>query len=166
MIEGDEEEGSEELGEIASEQIGTFVPTQVDANTVVQEYVAPAGIPTELQLSINAISGLVTYQTMRVSGLYNKKLLHILIDSGSTHNFLDLELAKKFGCKLEAIHPLSVAVANGTKMQAQYVCRGFTWQLQQVSFTFDVMILPLGCCDLVLGVQWLATLGPILWDFQ
>ena len=79
---------------------------------------------------------------------------------------MDLELAKKLGCKLEAIHPLSVAVANGTKMQAQYVCRGFTWQLQQVSFTFDVMILPLGCCDLVLGVQWLATLGPILWDFQ
>lgn len=32
-------------------------------------------------------------------------------------------------------------------------------------FTSDVMVLPLGCCDLVLGVQWLSTLGPIIWDF-
>lgn len=31
--------------------------------------------------------------------MYDKKLLHILLDSGSTHNFLDLELAKKLGCK-------------------------------------------------------------------
>ncbi|CAA7040954.1 unnamed protein product [Microthlaspi erraticum] len=26
--------------------------------------------------------------------------------------------------------------------------------------------IPLGGCDIVLGVQWLATLGPITWDFQ
>ena len=25
--------------------------------------------------------------------------------------------------------------------------------------------LPLGRCDVVLGTQWLRTLGPILWDF-
>jgi hypothetical protein len=27
------------------------------------------------------------------------------------------------------------------------------------------MFLTLGGCDIVLGVQWLSTLGPILWDF-
>ena len=26
--------------------------------------------------------------------------------------------------------------------------------------------LPLGGCDVVLGSQWLPTLGPILWDFS
>lgn len=51
------------------------------------------------------------------------KLLHTLIDSGSTHSFLDLELAKKLGCKLKAINPLHVALA---KMQAQYICKGFS----------------------------------------
>ena len=29
----------------------------------------------------------------------------------------------------------------------------------------DMFALPLGGCDVVLGAQWLRTLGPILWDF-
>lgn len=28
------------------------------------------------------------------------------------------------------------------------------------------MIIPLGNCDMVLGVQWLKTLDPITWDFN
>ncbi|KAL8151329.1 hypothetical protein V2J09_021137 [Rumex salicifolius] len=33
-------------------------------------------------------------------------------------------------------------------------------------FKTEVRTLPLDCCDLVLGVQWLTTLGPIWWDFS
>jgi len=28
------------------------------------------------------------------------------------------------------------------------------------------MIVPLGSSEMILGVQWLSTLGPILWDFE
>lgn len=37
----------------------------------------------------------------------------ILLDSGSTHNFLDLEMARKLGCRLEAITPLSITGGGG-----------------------------------------------------
>ena len=33
------------------------------------------------------------------------------------------------------------------------------------AFDIDLYALPLGEYDMVLGVQWLATLGLILWDF-
>ncbi|PWA99579.1 hypothetical protein CTI12_AA005680 [Artemisia annua] len=33
-------------------------------------------------------------------------------------------------------------------------------------FKSDVMLLPLGDCDMVLGVQWLTTLGDIKWNFH
>ena len=33
-------------------------------------------------------------------------------------------------------------------------------------FSLDVMLVPLGSCEIVLGVQWLASVGPILWDFE
>jgi len=32
-------------------------------------------------------------------------------------------------------------------------------------FVSDVLLISLGSCDLVLGIQWLATLGTIKWNF-
>ena len=42
-----------------------------------------------------------------------KKSVHILVDSGSTHNFLDEEFAKSLLCDLVKITPLKVTVADG-----------------------------------------------------
>ncbi|XP_058754567.1 uncharacterized protein LOC131627728 [Vicia villosa] len=118
------------------------------------------------QLSFHSLTGIANFHTMRVTGLHDKKMLHILLDSGNTHNFLDLEIAKAIGCKLEAIPPLSVTGGGGHKLEAAFICRGFKWQLQQAQFTADVIVLPLVCCDLILGIQWLKSLGPLLWDFD
>ncbi|XP_056698640.1 uncharacterized protein [Spinacia oleracea] len=117
-------------------------------------------------LSLNALSGNQTFQTMRVKGLVGSKLFHVLVDSGSTHKFLDLDLAKKMGCKIEAIPIQHVAVADGNHLNCQHVCKEFTWEMQGRIFKADVMLIALGGCDMVLGVQWLATLGPICWDFK
>lgn len=49
---------------------------------------------------------------MRVVGQYEKKKLHILIDTCSIHNFLDLNIAKELDCKLEMVKPMKVLAAN------------------------------------------------------
>ncbi|GJZ45547.1 retrotransposon-related protein [Tanacetum coccineum] len=74
-----------------------------------------------------------TYQTMRVRGYVGKHPLHILIDCGSTHNFLDVSAAKK---------------------------------LPWYEYEADRMLILLGGCDMVLGIQWLATLGDINCNFK
>nr|GEY17681.1 hypothetical protein [Tanacetum cinerariifolium] len=43
--------------------------------------------------------------------------------------------------------------------------KAFQWKLQRVLFEADVMLLPLGGCEMVLGVQWLVALGIIQWSF-
>jgi len=45
--------------------------------------------------------------------------LHILIDSGSTRDFLDIQVAKKFGCKMEVVNPLQVTMADGNKLKIE-----------------------------------------------
>ena len=99
---------------------------------------------------------------MRIIGNYKKRQLHILIDSGSTHNFLDLSVAKGLGCKLKVITPLEVTVANGQIITCTFVCEHFTWQVQNSTFSADLLVMHLGGCEMVLGVQWLATLGDIV----
>ncbi|XP_056688753.1 uncharacterized protein [Spinacia oleracea] len=121
---------------------------------------------TEHVLSLNVLSGNQTFQTIRVKGLIGSKLFHIWVDYGSTHNFLDLDLAKKMGCKIETIPIQHVAVADGNHLNCQHVCKEFTWEMQGKTFKADEMLIALGGCDMVLGVQWLATLGPISWDFK
>ncbi|GKD16868.1 reverse transcriptase, partial [Tanacetum coccineum] len=88
------------------------------------------------------------------------------LDCGSTHNFLDLQAAKRLGCKMSKMCPLQVFVANGQVMNNVYVCKNFKWSLQGHNFVTDVMILPLGGCEMVLGIEWLATLRKIQCDFK
>ncbi|GJT68824.1 reverse transcriptase, partial [Tanacetum coccineum] len=104
-------------------------------------------------ISLNALSGVNTYRTIRVKGCMGRNALHVLVDSGSIHNFLDLQIAKKLGCMLRRICPLDVFVANGNVITSIYECKGLTWVCQGVTYTTDVMILPLGGCDMVLGIQ-------------
>lgn len=103
---------------------------------------------------------------MRVVGMFGKTPLHIQVDSGSTHNFLDLEYARSVECKLDQIHPLEVTVTDGNHIPYQYQCRNFQWQMHNHTFITNVMCIPIGSCDMVLGVEWLETLGDIQWNFK
>jgi len=103
---------------------------------------------------------------MRATGKVGSQVLHILVDLGSTHNFLDVTTAKKLKCELQKIPPLVVAVADGAQLQCQWMCKGFMWALEGMDCQTDVYIVPLGSCDMILGVQWLSTLGSIPWNFE
>nr|GEV13973.1 gypsy/Ty3 retroelement polyprotein [Tanacetum cinerariifolium] len=85
---------------------------------------------------------------------------------GATHNFLDVNVAKQMGCKKNKTYPLEVAVGGGRKLISNVVCKNFEWQLQGETFYTDMMILPLGGCEMVLGIQWLATFGDIKCNFR
>ena len=71
--------------EIEDEEEGSG-PQEIDAN-VVSEH------DSEPLILMNALTGVVNFRTMRVTGYCGKKPLHILIDSESTHTFLNLHIA-------------------------------------------------------------------------
>lgn len=117
-------------------------------------------------VSMHAMAGLHDFRTMRITGAAFGEPIHILIDTVSTHNFLDFECAKRLGCRLEETRPFPVAVADGSIIHSRQMCKEFIWRMQSVLFTTDFMILPMGGCDMVLGIQWLVTLGDINWNFD
>ncbi|XP_019224822.1 PREDICTED: uncharacterized protein LOC109206457 [Nicotiana attenuata] len=118
----------------------------------------------QMEISIHALNGSLGYRTLQVTGYHAKKALSILIDTGSSHNFIDPELVKHLGCKVQSTKPQLVAAANGN-MMVDRVCT-ITWLLQGAEFSAEFLLLPLGSCGVVLGVQWLLTLGDIKMNFR
>lgn len=117
-------------------------------------------------ISVNALAGNQTFSTMRVKGMVQDKSLHILLDSGSTHNFLDLQAARNMNCMVEPVVAHNITVADGNQITCQGMVRNFVWKFNGQEFCTDVLLIPLGSCDMVLGVQWLSKLGTIKWDFH
>jgi hypothetical protein len=56
-------------------------------------------------------------------------------------------------------------VANGDRVTSKGKALAQTVHIGGEAFALDLYALPLGDYDMVLGVQWLGTLGPVLWDF-
>ena len=110
--------------------------------------------------------GMATLQTMRVTAKIGKVPLTVLIDTGSTHNFLHEPLAKLVGLQTKSNSSLRVVVANSERIRSTGMCREVTLNLQNSQFLVDFYLIELEGCDAVLGAQWLRTLGPILWNFE
>jgi hypothetical protein len=92
--------------------------------------------------------------------------LTALLDSRSTHNFIDTDAAARAGIKLQGRAGLHVAVANDDRLTSSGSYLGLHIQIGDEPFEIDCYGLALGSFDMVLGVQWLEALGPILWDFD
>lgn len=90
------------------------------------------------QISIHTISGTLHCSTMKVEGVVKNKRLQLLIDSSSTHNFLDIATAEMLGCPMEEINAMKVSVRNGNVMNCNKMCCGLGWVMQGESFTTNV----------------------------
>ena len=121
--------------------------------------------PPPAQLSLNALSGQVVPETLRMQGYIRGLPVSILIDGGSTHNFVHHRVVMTLGLTPTMMSPLRVIVGNADELQCQQTCPNVEVTIQQHAFVIDFHVLPICGADLVLGVQWLKTLGPVLTDY-
>jgi len=63
---------------------------------------------------------------------------------------------------------LTVGVVNGERVACTGFCPTVHVVIRDEAFTIDCFVIPRGGLrryEMVLGYQWLSTLGPIMWDF-
>lgn len=60
---------------------------------------------------------------------------------------------------------MKVLVGNGEKLKSHGYCHNVSIIMQKQTVQADFYLLPLPDYDVVLGAQWLQTLGSIIWDF-
>jgi hypothetical protein len=125
----------------------------------------PAAAPATLRISLHVATGVRVSDAMHIMVHLGDTDLYALIDSGSTPTFLSQDAAARVGRDPQPRSGLNVTVANGDKVACPGIFPDMPFQIAGEEFATVVYVLTLGGYDLVLGTQWLATLGPILWDF-
>jgi hypothetical protein len=126
----------------------------------------PADLADNLGISLHDLTGLSSTNTMQLMITIAGTELRALVDSGSTHTFIHDAVVHSLG--LDIVHQpgLSVKVANGERLQSYGAYKATTITIQGESFVVDCYTLPLEGFDVILGIQWLQSLGPITWDFK
>ncbi|GMY21813.1 RVP_2 domain-containing protein [Fagus crenata] len=128
--------------------------------------IQPEEMDENLSISLHAITGTPTPQTMRVKANVEGKVVIILIDTGSTYNFMSENMAARLKLQHKGTTKFNVTGASGEKIPSNGRCPRIRVALQGTTLISDFYLLPLKGFDAVLGAQWLATFGPILWDFS
>ena len=73
-------------------------------------------------ISCNALAGINTPQTLKIEGHIKKKNVIVLIDLGSTHNFIHFKVAKGLNSFLYPALEFEVMVANGGTINCSGKC--------------------------------------------
>ncbi|PIN25218.1 hypothetical protein CDL12_02037 [Handroanthus impetiginosus] len=118
------------------------------------------------RVSLNAINGHVSSESIRLWGNIEGKEVNILLDSGSTHCFIDVGVAQLLKTKKEYITPLMISIAGGKKLISRMVCPELKWSIQNTEFVHPVKVIKLGGCDMVLGCDWIRKHGPVTMDME
>jgi hypothetical protein len=117
-------------------------------------------------ISFTAITGIHHEDIMKLHVTIGNHELTALLDSGSTHNFISGTAAQHLGLHLQNSHGATVIVANGARVSCQGLARDVAICIGQESFSVDSYTIPLDCYDMILGISFFKTPGPILWDFD
>ncbi|XP_076897827.1 uncharacterized protein LOC143551249 [Bidens hawaiensis] len=83
-----------------------------------------------------------------------------------SNNFIDQALVDHFGLTVEQDTPFKVVVAYREQVSCAGRVRGFSIKVQGHIISTDFFVLPVAVCPVVLGVQWLKTLGPVEIDYE
>ncbi|KAF5778414.1 putative nucleotidyltransferase, Ribonuclease H [Helianthus annuus] len=122
-------------------------------------------VKSHSSISYNALAGGCSASTLRFQGTVKGQAVQVLLDGGSTHCFVQTRIAKFLNLAIESIPPFSVLVGSGERLPCTGVARQVELCIQGSSVLVDFFVLPLQGWDMVLGVSWLSTLGPVLTNY-
>lgn len=111
------------------------------------------------ELSLNSLVGISSPHTIKLKGSIQGHELVVLIDSGATHNFLSGRWAAAHGITTTNTGGYFILIGGGITVQGKGVCQSVTLTMQGYSMTSHFIPLELGSADVILGIQWLETLG-------
>nr|XP_016495663.1 PREDICTED: uncharacterized protein LOC107814725 isoform X3 [Nicotiana tabacum] len=119
-----------------------------------------------MQLSLHSIAGFTSKKSLKVWGTILGKKVIVLIDSGASTNFISCTVAEALRLKQTETKPFLVEVGNGQHVKSMGSCKEVELWIDEMRLIQDYFLFDLGSADVVLGIEWLETLGDIQANFK
>jgi hypothetical protein len=93
-----------------------------DTNSQTQVDIEPPFSHEEPFISMHALSGISTPQTLKLMGYIKHWKFIVLVDSGSDHNFTRKRVKKETHFFVHLVHKFQIMIANGRMMKCGGRC--------------------------------------------
>jgi hypothetical protein len=93
-----------------------------------------ASTEDDCYISLNAIAGTQNNRVIHLRALVNNQVLSILVDSGSSHTFLNAAMLHRLDYKVTTVPKMTVKVANGDIVYSDREAKDFQWWIQGHTF--------------------------------
>ena len=97
--------------------------------------------------------GITTPKTLKIEGYIKKKDEIVLIDLGSTHNFIHCKITKDLNCFLYPTPYFQVMVIDGGTINFSGKCHNMNLTMGEYVLNSAMISIPMGGIGVVLGVQ-------------
>ncbi|CAA0827400.1 Unknown protein, partial [Striga hermonthica] len=104
----------------------------------------------EAEISMHAMAETRGPRTMRLPALVKDRRVFVLVDNGSSHNFINATLSQKLKLPMTKIELFEVRVANGERLKCSDAFREVPIKFQRVTVKADLYALPLVGPDIFL----------------
>jgi len=98
-------------------------------------------------------------KTLRLKGLIKGINVNIPIDFGSTHNCINIDLAKQLGFCICSMKDLTMSISTRKHFMEIGEFHNVSIQIQELELQTDLFSLSLKEIDVFLGAKWLIQLG-------
>ena len=119
-----------------------------------------------IELSTNSVVGLTNPGTMKVKGNIKGTKFVVLIDCGATHNFIAENLVTPLSLSLRETSNYGVILGSGTTVKAKGICDQVKVKIGKWKVVDSFLPLELGGVEVILGMQWLHSLGVTEFDWK
>jgi hypothetical protein len=123
--------------------------------------------PPEVEpvISLNYLTDFSTPKTLKLIGYNKHRMVIILVDSGSTHSFIHLRISQETNFYIRFVNNFQIMIANGGSIKCGGRCENVSpnGECHMKSHVFSI---DMSGCDIVLGEEWIRTLGLILMNFK
>ncbi|KZV56971.1 peroxidase 64 [Dorcoceras hygrometricum] len=105
---------------------------------------------------------------MKFLGCIEGREVVVMVDSEASHNFVSRKLVTELGLPVDETVQFGVCLGDGGRVPCQGLCKNLLVDLRQCMVEVNGYVFQLGGVDLILGVDWLRTLGDVVtnWDLM